>query len=403
MLLLLAAGAAAAVSPRPCKVAVFGGSGFVGSRVCKTLASAGCSVVSVSRAGQPPAWAAQQAWSKQVEWLSADMLSSSEVALPLGKIDGAISCVGNMRPGPAWDEFFGLHWEPIPMRLENGVINERIVQAAHDAGAARFVYVSLWSTSKFAFGGPTGLAEYVEGKEAAEDAARRAFGGDEHVAFVCPHLIYGGARLEGLGKLMAAAFASAPTRAYIAAIKWIKNQAASGYQPQDAVTEVFSTPPAAVDAVASAVAACLLGTYDPAKATGKALPAPNSVPAIDGNGYSDCPPNYVDGTDAIAAVAEQFGSREALAAAAGRIAAETGGGAGGDGEEAERAAIVVPGLPPVELDGDDDAEYRQSPSAFGSPAEGLTFGFRPYLYPWPPTLALFGAFAAAIANGPAGQ
>ena len=69
---------------------IAGGSGFVGSRVCQTLAGAGCSVVSVSRTGAPPAWAAAQPWSRQVEWLAADALADgfSESDLPIGRIDG---------------------------------------------------------------------------------------------------------------------------------------------------------------------------------------------------------------------------------------------------------------------------------------------------------------------------
>ena len=88
------------------RVAVFGGSGFVGSRVCQTLVGAGCEVVSVSRTGQPPAWAAAAPWSGRVEWRSADALLDEN--LPVGTIDGAVSCVGNMRPSPAWSEFLSL-------------------------------------------------------------------------------------------------------------------------------------------------------------------------------------------------------------------------------------------------------------------------------------------------------
>ena len=41
------------------------------------------------------------------------------------------------------------------------------------------------------------------------------------------------------------------------------------------------------------------------------------------------------------------------------------------------------------------AGYSQSPSAFGSPAEGLGFGFKPYLYPIIPSAILFGGFGYA--------
>ena len=45
----------AALATAAPRVAVFGGSGFVGSRVCQTLVGAGCDVVSVSRTGLPSA------------------------------------------------------------------------------------------------------------------------------------------------------------------------------------------------------------------------------------------------------------------------------------------------------------------------------------------------------------
>lgn len=41
-----------------------------------------------------------------------------------------------------------------------------------------------------------------------------------------------------------------------------------------------------------------------------------------------------------------------------------------------------------------DVTAEQSPSAYGSPNDGLLFGCRPYLWPWPPSFALFGAFAS---------
>ena len=89
-LIMLAALCAATTASTPPRIAVFGGSGFVGSRVCQTLADAGCSVVAVSRTGAPPAWADAQPWSRQVEWLAADALADgfAESELPIGRIDG---------------------------------------------------------------------------------------------------------------------------------------------------------------------------------------------------------------------------------------------------------------------------------------------------------------------------
>jgi uncharacterized protein YbjT (DUF2867 family) len=38
----------------PMRVAVFGGSGFIGSQVCKTLIACGCAVTSISLTGDAP-------------------------------------------------------------------------------------------------------------------------------------------------------------------------------------------------------------------------------------------------------------------------------------------------------------------------------------------------------------
>lgn len=51
--------------------AVFGGSGFLGQRLCRQLLSAGFNVRSVSRTGRPKGEA--QAWWSHVDWISADI------------------------------------------------------------------------------------------------------------------------------------------------------------------------------------------------------------------------------------------------------------------------------------------------------------------------------------------
>ena len=109
----------------PPRVAVWGGSGFVGSRVCRTLVGAGCSVVSLSRTGKPPPWCLSEGWSGEVEWQSADALSFSDDALSIGSIDLCVTCVGNMRPSPSWQpgSFFGLHWDYERMVRENGPVS----------------------------------------------------------------------------------------------------------------------------------------------------------------------------------------------------------------------------------------------------------------------------------------
>ena len=136
--------------PPPPRVAVFGGTGYIGSRVASLLSSAGCDVVSVSRAECPPQFRVDG-----VSYLRCDLLGGAEGAkldLPR-RLDAAVSCVGNMRPAPERDGFFGLHWNDTVMEWENGLVNERVALAAKEAGARRFAYISVSGLSVYALGG----------------------------------------------------------------------------------------------------------------------------------------------------------------------------------------------------------------------------------------------------------
>ena len=372
------------------RVAVFGGSGFLGSRICKTLSLAGCDVVSISRAGKAPKWAASESWSEQVEWKSADLLMDESITL--GRIDGAVSCIGNVRPARNFEDgsFFGLHWDAAAMQAENGAVNARAVEAAQLSGASHFVYVSVDSMTKYAFGGA--LEDFVAGKLEAEAAVRRSFG-ENGATFVAPHLLYGGERFASVGKLMASVFALPPVRGYLAGFRKLKSGVSSGFGPQDASSEVFASPPTLVEDAAQAVAACVLGTYDASVATGEAIPKPEGMPRIDGSGWDDTPPNMVDGSFAIKAVAKQFGGADRLAAAAASAVEAS------SSESAGTSQTATVSLTPAELPPD----FTQSESAYGSAWEGAIMGWRPFLYPFPPAATLFGAFAWAINYGPANQ
>ena len=69
-----------ALAPR---IAVFGGSGFIGSRITETLIAAGCEVTAVSRSGRPPAWADSKPWCKRVQWQAMDVLAEDADASQL--------------------------------------------------------------------------------------------------------------------------------------------------------------------------------------------------------------------------------------------------------------------------------------------------------------------------------
>ena len=105
---LLSSTLPALVTPPP-RIAVYGGSGFIGSRVCQTLAAAGCEVVSLSRTGMPPVWAASQPWIDGVEWRF--LLTGPTKAMDEAKpdqpwlTDGVWQALQNMGEIPVFDGF----------------------------------------------------------------------------------------------------------------------------------------------------------------------------------------------------------------------------------------------------------------------------------------------------------
>ena len=302
------------------RVAVYGGSGFIGSRICKALVTAGCAVLSVSRTGQPPEWASVEPWSSEVKWVAADVLSDG-AALEQG-IDAAVCCIGNMRPASSWDGFFGLHWDYERLVRENGLVTARACEGARRAGARRMVVLSVSSSKKWAYGGA--LQGYIDGKLEAEAAARAAFG-DANIAVVGPSLVLGGGRFAGLLGPYAAICDSPAIRGQTRFFKAFKSGASSGWAPQDAVNEVALTPPASVEAVAHAACACLLGTVAAVRLDEfrQLTRAEDDIREV--TKYKDAERGYdfayVDGTDQINRVAKESGAPPMLAAAVAAAAA----------------------------------------------------------------------------------
>ena len=113
-------------------------SGFIGSRVCQTLVESGAKVLSVSRKGGPPSWAASsdQKWVDRVVWLSADIMTEcgdndtiedSKIFQALGRIDGAVSCVGAIQPQQEFGGFFGVSFDDDTLRDEISTVNRKII------------------------------------------------------------------------------------------------------------------------------------------------------------------------------------------------------------------------------------------------------------------------------------
>lgn len=149
------------------KVVVFGGSGFVGSRVTDLLVKAGYAVTSVSRSSQKDQIGKMQkfvgAAPGDVKYVQLDASTAdlSENNLLAGA-DAVISCVGIVPGGE--NQLAG-----------NGAVNVRIAKAAKANASPRFVYISVASAlsdgpGKFLFG------DYMKGKAEAEAAALEEFG-----------------------------------------------------------------------------------------------------------------------------------------------------------------------------------------------------------------------------------
>lgn len=153
-------------------VTVFGGSGFVGSRVCKLLADKeGATVTSISKSGNAPKWCAGEEWTQKVDWKSADLLSASDATLDgvVGSPDAVVSCVGVVGT------------DPDTLLKGNGDANAAAFNSAKRGGKLqRAAYVSVGSEVDACKENwlPEFFSSYFEGKIIAEKAALEAVGGD---------------------------------------------------------------------------------------------------------------------------------------------------------------------------------------------------------------------------------
>ena len=154
------------------KIAVLGGTGFVGSRVVDILSQAGAEVFVVSKSGGGPGGVALDL---------ADPASAGALAEALQGVDAVVSCVG-------FNPFGG---DEAMSRAVNGDANARAAAAAAEAGAKRFVYVSVASIVPEVIGGANLMTGYFEGKKLAESAVADAYAETDSLV-VKPSFVYGG-------------------------------------------------------------------------------------------------------------------------------------------------------------------------------------------------------------------
>jgi len=228
-------------------VTVVGGTGFVGSRVCKNLVESGATVRSVSKSGAPPPEWAGSPWTQQVEWVANDLVTGAREKLreAVGTPDVVVSCVGSVG------------WDRQGLLLGNGIANKEVAAAASMAGVGRMVYVSV-SSEVVEAARPFGkqlLPGYFEGKAMAEAAILDAVG-EEGSFVIKPTFIYGGEE-----------FAIAPPRVaawYGAGIEELLSSAPFRFiAPKlPGLLKVALRPPVSAEAVAKACAGAAMGTVE---------------------------------------------------------------------------------------------------------------------------------------------
>lgn len=232
-------------------VTVLGGTGFLGSRVCKLLVEGGASVRSVSKSGKVPTWCSGESWTSSVEWVANDLIQGSRESLKsaLGSPEAVISCVGSVG------------FDTQLLLLGNGKANVDAAKEIKAIGSvSKYVYVSVASEVSDCQNGFPGLPAfftgYFQGKKQAEEAIIDAMGDADKVTFIKPSFIYGG---DSFGL-----FPPRVTTGYGAAIEELLSYRLVEFFADilPGLIKVALRPPVNVDSLAKACSGAVLGTVD---------------------------------------------------------------------------------------------------------------------------------------------
>lgn len=157
------------------KLVVLGGSGFVGSAICKAAVSNGIEVVSLSRSGRPRI---SETWVDQVSWLPGDVFYANWDEVLIGAT-AVVSTLGG----------FGNEEQ---MKRINGEANVVAVTAAKEYGVPKYILISVHDYNL-----PPFLLEsgYFTGKRKAESEVLSRYPNAGVV--LRPAFIYGKRRVDG--------------------------------------------------------------------------------------------------------------------------------------------------------------------------------------------------------------
>lgn len=171
------------------KLLVTGGSGFIGSQICRVAVEEGHEVVSVSRSGRPQDARGEASWMDRVTWVAANVLSPGDWRAHLEGCTAVIHCVGILREQPE---------EGITFERINGDAAEVAAWEAEHTDVPHFVFLS-------AAGTPPGISSrFLEAKRQAEATLR---GRGVRESILRPMFVYGPGRpatLPAAGVLRAA-------------------------------------------------------------------------------------------------------------------------------------------------------------------------------------------------------
>lgn len=163
------------------KVVIYGGNGFVGTRVAERLVRLDACTVCISRTGHKPLHLREEEWSTNVRWCKGDASQADEALL--ASIDVLICLVGSP-PVPTFSQESYEH-----QVFMNGTTCANAIKSAEKAGIKRVVLLNAQiplplRTDRFG---------YAKGKRLALEAAE-AFAeiSEHHTAVVLqPGAIYG--------------------------------------------------------------------------------------------------------------------------------------------------------------------------------------------------------------------
>ncbi|KQJ82405.1 uncharacterized protein At1g32220, chloroplastic [Brachypodium distachyon] len=157
------------------KIVVLGGSGFVGTAICKAAVAKGIEVVSFSRSGRPSSY---DPWADEVTWLAGDVFYArwDEVLVGATAVVSTLGGFGNEEQ----------------MKRINGEANTIAVDAAKEFGIPKFILISVHDYNLPSFLLTSG---YFTGKRKAESEVLSKYPSSGVV--LRPGFIYGKRKVDG--------------------------------------------------------------------------------------------------------------------------------------------------------------------------------------------------------------